>query len=302
MIDATKRYLDIRSHLGYQDEDINRDLTAFALHCNRRGSQYLQVQDAVDWVKIRPSLRRQSAILSAIRRLSLYLNAEEPKHEIIPDFVCKLRTRPVRITPFIYTESEVIEIIKTLGILPLRHPYDAQTYKHIIGLIAATGIRISEALAILTSEVSQTKILINEGKFKKSRFVHIDSTTYRALCLYLEGRSDKLRKDRLFVIHNNRTPSMSSVQFVFRSCIDYLDLQPRHGSGLPRIHDFRHTFAVRALETCGSDPKAIANHIAVLSTHMGHVSLASTYWYLRLSESIKFSMASSIAEVLYAKP
>lgn len=300
MIEAVQRYLQLRKALGYQDIDICRDLPAFARFAARRGAVHLRDDDAIAWVSQGGAQSRRYELLASIRRLGLFLHAEDERHEVLAEEHTRSFRRTKRPPPYIYTDSEIRQILEELGALTLANAYDAATYKHIVGLIAATGLRINEARSILTKDFIKDEIMVRKGKFGKDRIVHLHQSTSKALRLYLLDRPKTLSQDRLFIIHNNRTPSDHSIGAMFRRCTNRLNLTGRNGSSLPRIHDLRHTFAVRSLAACGSDRKTISNHMVALSTYMGHVSVASTYWYLEISTETKESMALAIEEVLNA--
>jgi integrase/recombinase XerD len=299
MIDDTLRYLKLRSLLGYIDSDLARDLDGFARFAADRGAVHLRTDDALAWVSLKSKVQRRHELLAAIRRLGLFLNAEDSRHEVLAEEYTRPFRRSRRPTPYIYTTEEIGLILQNLGSLPLSHPYDASTYKHMVGLIAATGLRLSEAQNILTENIHGNTILIINTKFGKSRIVHIHDSTAAALKEYLRSRPANLRKDRLFVIHNDRTPSQHSICHMFRRSTISLGLSTRNGSNAPRIHDFRHTFAVASLASCVSDRRSISRHMIALSTYLGHVSIKSTYWYLELTMEVKNSMAASIEGVLH---
>ena len=300
MIEAVQRYLELRKALGYRDLDISRDLPAFARFAARRGAAHLRDVDAIAWVSQGGAHSRRYELLASIRRLGLYLHAEDERHEVLAEEHTRSFRHTKRPPPYIYTDTEIRQILQELGALNLVHAYDAATYKHIVGLIAATGLRMNEARSIRIEDFTKDEIVIRKGKFGKDRIIHLHKSTSTALKSYLLDRPKGLNQDRLFVIHNNRTPSGHSIGTMFRRCTNRLNLTGRNGSGLPRIHDLRHTFAVRSLAACGSDRKTISNHMVALSTYMGHVSVASTYWYLEISTETKESMALAIEEVLNA--
>jgi integrase len=298
MIEAVQKYLQYRKALGYQDNDLGRELREFARFAADQGAFYLRSGDAVAWVSKKETRSRRFGLLASIRRLGLFLHAEDEHHEVLSEEHTRSFRRTKRPTPYIYTDSEIRHLLTELGSLPLADAYDAATYKHIVGLIAATGLRISEARGILTQDFVESAILIRKGKFGKDRVIHIHESTAEALRTYLSNRPGRLTQNRLFVIHNNRTPSAHSIGSMFRRCTKRLNLVSRNGSELPRIHDLRHTFAVRSLAACGSDRRTVSNHMVALSTYMGHVSVASTYWYLEISTETKESMALAIEGVL----
>ncbi len=298
MINAIERYVRLRELLGYQDADLCRDLRTFARFASARGATHLRNEDVLDWVKCKGTRSRRYELSASLRRLGLFLRAEDERHEVLADEYIRLYRRGRRPLPYIYTDQEIRQILAELGSLPLAHSYDAATYKHFVGLIAATGLRMSEARNILTQDINGSEILIRQGKFGKDRIVHIHESTQAALTSYVLSRPPQLSQKRLFVIHNNRTPSTASIGAMFRQCTTKLNIVSRNGSNLPRIHDLRHTFAVRSLAACGSDRRMISNHVVALSTYMGHVSVSSTYWYLEISTETKESMSLAIEGVL----
>ncbi|MEG3170621.1 tyrosine-type recombinase/integrase [Sphingomonas sp. ZB1N12] len=300
MIQAIERYLELRKLLGYQDVDLSRDLRSFALFADDRKATFLREGDAIAWAEQKCKRRRRYYLLASVRRAGLWLNAEDPRHEILAEEHVRSARRARRPIPYIYTDGEIRRILAELGTLRLAHAYDAATYKHIVGLIAATGLRLNEARNILTRDFENNEIMIRRGKFGKDRIVHIHKSTVKALRTYLADRPNHLNKDKLFVIHNDRTPSGHSIDAMFRKCTTKMNLISRNGSKLPRIHDLRHTFAIRSLASCGSDRTLISNHMVALSTYLGHVSVASTYWYLEISTETKESMALAIEDVLDA--
>lgn len=298
MIDAIERYVRLRALLGYQDADLWRDLRAFAQFATARGAAHLRNDDVLEWVKRRGMRPRRYELSASLRRLGLFLRAEDERHEVLADEYIRPYRRGRRPMPYIYTDEEIRRLLTELGALPLAHSHDAATYKHIVGLIAAAGLRISEARKILAQDFKGNEILIRQGKFGKDRIIHIHGSTADALRSYISRRPPNLTQDKLFVIHNNRVPSAHSIGAMFRRCTTKLNMVSRNGSRLPRIHDLRHTFAVRSLAACGSDRRTISNHMVALSTYMGHVSVASTYWYLEISTETKESMALAIERVL----
>ncbi|WBO22504.1 tyrosine-type recombinase/integrase [Sphingomonas abietis] len=300
MSPAVERYLQYRRLLGYKDTDLWRDLTAFAKFANCRGASHLRNVDVLAWIDGKSVRSTQYEIASSLRRLGLFLHAEDNDHEVLDEEYVRSCQRPKRSIPYIYTYGEIKAVLGALRSYPLDHAYDAATYEHLIGLIAVTGLRLNEARTVSTSDFSGTEILIRRGKFGKDRIIYLHESTGNALRQYLHDRPLHLPREHLFVIHTGRMPSLSSIQTKFRKCVDDLHLPNRKGGGRPRIHDLRHTFATRSLAACGSDREVISNHILALSTYLGHVSITSTYWYLEISTETKEEMALAIEELLSA--
>jgi len=299
MMDAVVRYLYQRQSLGYKDTDLSRDLISFAKFSADHGLDYITIDNAIAWVDGRNCRSDASRrfLLSCVRRLGLYLLTEDDRHEILSEEYTRSPRRHRRPIPFIYSDLEVRQLIKLLSEYRSPHLYDSTTYEHVIGLIAVTGLRISEAIGLSRFDLCGTELFVRKGKFGKDRVVHLDLTTVSALEYYLSRRPKHLKSTGLFVTHKDRAPTKHAIQSAFRACANQMGLYSRNGSGLPRVHDLRHTFAVRSLASCPPDKEAVSNHIIALSTYLGHVSLASTYWYLEIGTETKESMALAMEEV-----
>jgi integrase len=165
--------------------------------------------------------------------------------------------------------------------LPPKGSISPHTYHHLFGLLAATGLRISEALALKREDLSDDGLIVRRGKFGKSRLLPIHTTTRQALNRYLAIR-DRLNTsgDDLFVVTTGRAPQKSTAYQVFRRLAHQVGIRELGRTPGPRVHDLRHTFAVRSLEACAPDRSAITAHMLALSTYLGHTEVAHTYWYL----------------------
>jgi integrase len=124
--------------------------------------------------------------------------------------------------------------------------------------------------------------VIRETKFQKSRLLPLHETTRRALDRYLSVRSRLGTLDgALFVSTTATAPAYPTVVAVFLQLARAIGLRGGPGERGPRIHDLRHSFAVRSLEACRGEPDAVARHIVALSTYLGHGHVTDTYWYLQ---------------------
>lgn len=301
MIDAVEGYLELRKQLGYQDTDLRVRLRKFAAFATARGATHLRNDDVLAWTGSIGSANSRRINLDLLANMGVFLRAEDDRHELLPpDYASRLGRRN-RLIPFVYREEEILRIMEGFGSLGLRHQYDAPTYRAIIGLIAATGMRLSEALNLSLADVNGYEIIVRQSKFKKDRLVFVDDSTVRALSDYLALRPLELNAPKLFVIWTNRTPSKILVETVFRRCTNLLGMTGKEGSGLPRIHDLRHTFAINSLAACAHDEELVANHIVALSTYLGHVGVRNTYWYLRLLPKTKLAIARAIEDMRHAQ-
>lgn len=301
MIESVERYIEMRVTLGYTDQDLKRCLRGFATFASERGSKVLLRGDIICWIGKINSNYQKRRHLDWIEKFGSYMRAENDAHESMPSKYADRLGKRSSSTPFIYRESEILRIMDGFGSLGIHHPYDVATYRTIVGLIASTGMRLGEALSLCKADFKELELLIRKGKFGKDRLLYVQSTTGQALREYLEARPATLDSSKIFVIHTNRTPASCTVQAAFRRCTNYVGVDGREGSGPPRIHDLRHTFAVNSLRDCSSDERSVSNHIVALSTYLGHVSVSDTYWYLRLLPETKLMIAKAISEPQHAQ-
>jgi integrase len=178
--------------------------------------------------------------------------------------------------------------------LPPKGKISPYTYYYVFGLLAATGLRISEALALQRDDVVDDGLIIRNGKFGKQRLLPIRPSTRRALETYLAIRK-KLGAvgDDLFVTIRGRAPHQVSVRIVFVRLARKLGFRGPTGTSGTRLHDLRHAFVVRSLESCPRDREAIAHHMAALSSYLGHADIRSTYWYLEATPVLLRDIAAA---------
>lgn len=188
MIAAVERYLELRAELGYQDSDLRRGLRRFAAFAAARGAVHLRNEDVLPWIEPMGSAHVRRRCVDWVGNLGAFLRAEDDTHEALPPrYSSGLGCRD-RLIPFVYSVEEILSVMEGFASLGLSHPYDALTYRVIIGLIAATGMRVSEALNLRLTDVDGTKLFIRQTKFNKDRLLVVDETTIRALDGYLALR------------------------------------------------------------------------------------------------------------------
>ena len=161
-----------------------------------------------------------------------------------------------------------------------------KTYAALISLLAATGLRISEALHLLVSDITPNGLLIRRTKFQKTRLVPLHDTAVTGLAHYLMHRQEARRGgDHVFVSDEGQPLVYWKVHSVFRTLLKSAGLKPS-GGRWPRIHELRHTFAVRALESSPTGRQRIGQHMLALATYLGHVNINATYWYLETTPEL----------------
>jgi integrase len=171
------------------------------------------------------------------------------------------------------------------------------TYRTLFSLLAATGLRISEALGLQLDDVTDDGLVIRETKFRKSRLVPLHPTGVTALERYLNRRRKVAGSDNhVFVSLRGSVLKYPTVNPVFRALVREIGLHTGPGQRGPRMQDLRHTFAVRALESFQGDRHRVGQHILALSTYMGHAKLASTYWYLHVTPHLLVDVANAVED------
>jgi integrase len=164
------------------------------------------------------------------------------------------------------------------------------TYATLIALLSATGLRISEALKLTIADVTSDGLLIRETKFRKTRLVPLHDTAATGLQRYLARRGPGSDDDPVFVDKRGRPLRYIAVKETFDRLVGKAGIRLRSGRR-PRLHDLRHTFAVRALQGSPSGRSRCGAHMAALATYMGHVNIYATYWYLEATADLLLDVA-----------
>ncbi len=298
LIAHVERYLSLRQTLGYKLRETSANLRAFARFAAHRGDTLVRASTAVDWATEAPSPHARHIRLRNVAHLARFLHAEDPTHEV-PSNPFHAPTR--RRLPYIYTRGEIVQLVGAASRLRQSYPLRRQVYVTILGLIAATGLRISEALDLrLDDSLPDGVLQIRRTKFGKSRLLPLHPTAASALDRYLEQRCRlAVTDDHVFLSAGNQRIASSTVEYTFRRIRRLAGITPTR-TRPPRLHDLRHTFATRALEQCSTRREAVARHFVALATYMGHTDIAHTFWYLEATPELMTDIAAA-AEALIAK-
>jgi integrase/recombinase XerD len=278
--DEVARYVALNRSLGLKFNNEDQILRGFATYAEAHGDQHMRTDRIFGWCRSASSPTRARTFYAAIRRFCVFLHAENPQHAIPPAGAFG-RGRCPRPAPHLLDPHQVRALMTAALELPPKGSISPHTYHHLFGLLAATGLRVSEALALKREDLNDDGLVVRRGKFGKSRLLPIHTTTRQALNRYLTIR-DRLDAsgDDLFVVTTGRAPQKSTAYQVFRRLAHQVGIRELGRTPGPRVHDLRHTFAVRSLEACAPDRSAIAAHMLALSTYLGHTEVAHTYWYL----------------------
>jgi integrase/recombinase XerD len=280
---ALADYLALRRSLGYELRRPSLHMAGFVAYLGERGADTVTTEHAVAWAKL-PSGADPNYWhyrLYSIRGFARYLHARDPAHEVPPDGLIPRRSS--RATPYLYSNQEIAALIAAAGRLP--HPLRADTYRTLIGLLAATGMRGGEAIALDLDDVdwAHRLLVVRNGKFGKSREVALHDSTLAALERYLERRRrlcPRPRTPALLLSGRGTRVCHCNLSGTFHQLTRAVGLQPRSASCRPRLHDLRHTFAIRTLLDWYREGVDVEARMPLLSTYLGHAKPAATYWYL----------------------
>lgn len=298
LIALVERYLSLRQTLGFTLRNASRNLRAFAQFAADRGNTHIHAATAMAWASEAPSPSARHVRLCDVVHLARFLHAEDPAHEVPSNPFRAPKCRP---QPYIYTPEEIALLVGAAQRLRDTYPLRRQVYATLIGLIASTGLRVSEALDLRFSDLLPEGVLqIRRTKFGKSRLVPLHPTAATALGRYLElRRALAVTDDHLFLSAGNRRIGSSMVEYTFRRMRRLAGIAPAR-TRPPRIHDLRHTVATRALEQCPTGRAAVARHFVALATYLGHTDITHTYWYLEATPELMTDLANA-AETLFGR-
>lgn len=298
LLEAIHSYLALRRATGFQLRNVEPMLRSFARYAEARGEESVRAETAIAWANQGRSPQRREIRLRALALFAQHARAEDPRHESLPyRLLGGLYRRP---TPFLFRPDQVQELLQASRRLGPAASIRPHTYATLFGLLASTGLRVSEALALRPRDLSRDGLRIWQTKFKKDRLVPIHATVATALDRYLEHRREVAQEDGpLFVGTDGRPLRYSIVQWTFRQLVRAIGLEVP-GQIRPRIHCLRHTFAVRALESCPQGLPRIAKHQVALATYLGHGHLRDTYWYLEATPQLLRDIARACESQLRA--
>jgi integrase/recombinase XerD len=275
---AVQSYLSVRRAAGFSLREVGIHLRSFAAYSDAKGQHYVNSQTAIEWARQVSSVQSRARRLANVARFARYLQAEDALHEIPPPvFGSERRPRP---TPYILSEEQIRQLIQLAaqsGYRTLRR----QTYSTLFALLSCTGLRVSEAIRLRYDDITQNGLVIRSSKFRKSRLVPLHETARAGLERYLQQRRPYAPFDDHVFISLRRKPLLiKDVDIAFRTVANKMGLPRGRGQRRPTPHSLRHTFAVRALQTCPDGRDHITQHMLMLSTYLGHSNAAFTYWYL----------------------
>lgn len=278
-------YLALRCALGFKMNDAQRLLPRFLTFLEQHGCMHFTSELALQWATQSPTASPAEGArrLRLIRGFARFRAAMDPLTQI--PAVGLLSARPQRAVPYLYTETEVLHLLKAAAQLPSPTGLRAQTTVTALGLLSVTGMRVGELLALDGADVDLScgEVTIRHGKFDKARVLPLHATTQEVLRAYVVARNRvfPIVPTPSFLVSEQGTRlSQWSLRRAFVQLSRQIGLRgatDRHG---PRLHDFRHRFAVAVLLRWYREEVDVERHLPELSTYLGHVKVADTFWYL----------------------
>ncbi len=286
LIDDLDRYVALHCSLGFKFRTQRYLLHKFVKFAASRGDRFVTTDRVLAWAVEAPSPEQRRNRLLTIRRFAIAMHAEDPCHEV-PAADALGRGLFKRKLHYIYQDEEIQRLMSAAAALPPAGTIRPRTYVILLGLLAVTGMRISEALALRVGDLTEDGLIVNKTKFKKNRLLPLHPSTRTVLDEYLSFRSRfATTNDAIFIANSGAAVSYDTVAGVFRKLSRQIGLRAGPGQPGPRIHDLRHSFAVRSLEACAFDRQSVSRHILALSTYLGHAHVTDTYWYLQATPTL----------------
>jgi len=301
---SAEEYLALRRALGFKLHNETWFLPQFVAFLAAHRSEVITTDLAVRWAQLPAGAapRWWARRLSAVRCFARHHRAFDPRTEVpSPDLIPFRSHRP---TPHMYTDSEVAALMREAR--ALRGTLRAGTHVTLLGLLAATGMRVGEALALDDADVDWNRSLltVRHAKFQKSRLVPVHASTLAALRAYVACRDRLIPRTRcrgLFVSRGGARVLYPKFHLTFLRLLHLAGLDKGPGRR-PRLHDLRHTFAMKTLRGWYRSGVDAERRMASLSTYLGHVSPTSTYWYLTATPELLALAAKRFEKAREAQP
>ncbi len=280
-------YLRLRRALGYKLERAGHLLPKLVAYLEAAGSPTLTSDLAISWARLpaQASPNHWAARLAVARGFARYLQTIEPATEVPPAGVFPSRRH--RPAPYLWSQRDIRGLLDGARTLP--SPLRAATYETLFGLLAVSGMRVGEAAGLDRDDIDfQTGVItIRDAKFDRTRLVPLHETTTAALRVYATER-DRLcptaRSAAFFVSSVGTRLNRSAIAKTLRQIT--ADMGLSDATLRPTAHQLRHSFAVRTLIDWQRSGVSVDAHIATLSTYLGHIAPADTYWYLSASPEL----------------
>jgi len=282
---ALDEYLSVRRTLGFKLRDEGNALPKFLHFLEKKSASYITTDLALQWAtqpqNVLPS--HWARRLTMVRIFAQFRSAVDRRTEVPPQGLLPYRYR--RKTPYIYDDDEISRLLKAASHLQSATALRASTYTTFFGLLASTGMRISEPIALDCKDVDLTQAIVTVRwtKFGKTRLIPIHPSTVDKLAEYNRLRYSifiRPKSPSFFVSQRGTRLTQCSVRYTFVKLSREIGLRAPHDSHGPRVHDMRHTFAVKTLLRWYQTGVDVERHMPELATYLGHTHVNDTYWYI----------------------
>ena len=293
-----ERYLELRRQMGFKLRRGEKLLRQFVDYCDAERIAVVTADVALKWATLpkEPSQSWLSMRLGVVRGFARHLSLLDERHQVVPTSL--LPCRPTRATPYLYSEEQVTALMAAAA--RLGSPIRQAGYATIVGLLWATGMRVGEAFALDTADVDLAEglVTVRGAKFGKSRELPVHKSTTEALGAYLELRRrlcPSPASSAFFVSAAGTRILYCNFHLGFQELVHTAGLRARSARCRPRPHSLRHSFAVRTLVGWYRDGADVEAMLPRLSTYLGHVHPANTYWYLSAAPELLGLAADRLA-------
>lgn len=282
---ALNEYLTLRRALGFNLDVQGGLLHRFVDFADAEGVSFITRDVALRWSTEPKGCHpaQWAKRLGIVRRFAEYQSAQDIRTEIPPADLLPHRFQ--RKPPYIYKDDEIARLVEAAKRLHSPTGLRAATFSTLFGLLAVTGMRVGEAIALERQDADLTAgvLTVRQGKFGKSRLVPLHTSTVKVLRNYARLRDRTLTTataSSFFVSRRGERLSRSSVKSTFVALSKQIGLRSATDHRGPRIHDLRHAFATRTLLHLYRTADDAERHVATLATYLGHANVQNTYWYL----------------------
>jgi len=282
---AVEEYLALRRSFGFKLIDVGRNLQQFACFAEHQGAESVTTELALRWARqpATASPAHWSRRLGIVRQFARYYSALDARTEIPPPAL--LPYRYVRKSPYVYRDEEILALIEAASRLSSPSGLRAATYAALFGLLAVTGMRVSEPLGLDRADVEleHGSLSIRGAKFGKSRWLPLHASTAARLRRYAEQRDDLYPTPStasFFLSEQGTRLTTCGVRATFVKLSHQIGLRAPGDHHGPRLHDLRHRFAIRTLLDWYRNGVDVERRLPQLAAYLGHAHVGDTYWYL----------------------
>ncbi|EAV6570362.1 integrase [Salmonella enterica] len=286
-------YIQLRQMGGFKYKQQEIYVRSFVRFACERGDSYIHTDTVIEWAALGASADNREDRLRSIVAFARHCRVEDDSHELPPTHVFSSgrKKRPVAYT---FSPDEIKQILAAALKLEPCASLRPVTYYTLFGLLASTELRIGEAVRLRQDDITADGLFIRETKFKKNRIVPIHTTTVNVLNQYLTLQKQLgVSSKQIFVGMNGQPLRQAWARHAFHQVMTTIGLDEARYGYCPRLHDLRHTWAIRALESAPTDTEQVNQHVRAVMTYLGHSSVAASYYYMRSTPIVMGRIANA---------